>query len=184
MWSWQSLRWSKIIRSKTSEPAFCSLGNGWGVRLNANLHLVSTLRVSAAIPPLPLYASLTWTEKTSPSQLWNTKIQSLRCSQHPDTKPISSYLNPLHTPTPYFFKIHFNIIFSSTVFSITVLSTSVFQLQRCMYKSASCKLEEVNAKTIRKITARENSFLEWMCSSLDFFLEFIWQRTFLSQMRK
>jgi hypothetical protein len=126
----------------------------------ANLYLVSTLRVNAAIPTLPLYVTMPWTEKTSPSQLWNTKIHSLLCSQHPDIKSIFSYLNPLHIPTPYLFKIHFNIIFSSTPLSINVLSTSVFQLKRYMYKSASCKPKEFNAKTISKITARENSFLE------------------------
>jgi len=36
------------------------MGNGWGVRPMANLHLVSTLTLSAAIPTLPLHATMTW----------------------------------------------------------------------------------------------------------------------------
>jgi hypothetical protein len=40
--------------------------SGWGVKLTTHLHLVPRLRMIGAMPLLPLYAFMVWTETTLP----------------------------------------------------------------------------------------------------------------------
>jgi hypothetical protein len=43
---------------------------------------------------------------------------SLLCSQEPPLAPILNQMNAMHTPTAYFFYIHFNIVLPSTFGSL------------------------------------------------------------------
>jgi len=49
-----------------SVPAFCTGVKTDGVKLTAHLHLVPRLRMSGAVPLLPLHAFMVWTRITLP----------------------------------------------------------------------------------------------------------------------
>jgi len=38
--------------------------HGWGMKLTTHLHLLPTIRMSKAVPLLPIYAFMAWTGKT------------------------------------------------------------------------------------------------------------------------
>jgi len=50
--------------------------------------------------------------KKPPASLWKSKVKYC-LYRSPPLDPILSHLNPVHTFTFYFFKIHFKIIFPS-----------------------------------------------------------------------
>jgi len=60
-----------------------------------------------------------------PHILWNLNVQ-YHVHKNPSLIPLLSHINPLHILTPYFSKIHFNIILSSMPISPTQSLPSMF----------------------------------------------------------
>jgi len=53
---------------------------GRGVKLTTDFHLVPSVRVSGAIPSLPFYAFLAWTETTLTPFITDNYMSFVRCS--------------------------------------------------------------------------------------------------------
>jgi hypothetical protein len=98
--------------------------------------------LSSNLPYLLTYYLLTpWTRVLLVSQLvknprilWNPKVH-YRIHKFPPPVRIPSQLDPVHTPTSQFLKIHFNIIHSSTPCSHKWSFTFRFPLHRPVYTS-------------------------------------------------
>jgi hypothetical protein len=67
-----------------------------------------------------------------PRHLWNKKIHC-RVHNSPPPVPIPRQLNPIHTLTSYFYKIHFNIILISTCKFSQVVSFLMVSWVKMLY---------------------------------------------------
>ena len=77
-----------------------------------NTYLVTYLLTYSIEQSPSLEANLCSASQQIPRILWNPKVH-YRIHKWPPPVPILSQLDPLHTPTSHFLKIHFNTIFPS-----------------------------------------------------------------------
>ena len=78
------------------------------------LHIILTYLLTYSIQQSPSWEG-NWFSATQeiPRILWNPKVYH-RSHKCPPTVPVLSQIDPVHSPTFYFLKIHLNIIFPST----------------------------------------------------------------------
>ena len=99
-----------------------------------------------------------------PCILWNLKVHC-RTLKHSQSAPILSQINPVHAFSFHFFKIHFNIILSSTPRSFKWPLSLIFPLKPCMH--LSCLLYVPCAPPIEKSLHKNYLFLLNLCTSYD-----------------
>ena len=116
--------WASFVRLVT----FC-----WRLLLR---RLLLTYLLTCSLEQSPSWEA-DWYSATQkiPHILWNPKVH-YRTHKCPSPVPILSQLDPVHTPTSYFLKIHLNIILPSTYWVSQVVSLSLrFAHQNLVYAS-------------------------------------------------